>query len=1126
MTRACTLLCSVLTLSLFAFGELTDIGQTRTGLYRGRKVAYQVINGKNIYEGDIVLEQVDQPNPSGVGNNGIGIIYPANFWPKVGNVFQVPYTITSGDQKVVDSINSFNSIFSGFMQWVPRTSEPDYVDFNLDVNDHSRVCNSSVGRVGGKQTIGGSIDCANQLHEMGHAVGLFHEQSRSDRNTFVNVLHPNIVKTLAINFDQIQDNGQDVGLYDYASIMHYGATTFSKNGQPTLGSIPAGIPLVSAYPGYSAGDIDTVKRIYGGAPTAVTVTSNPVGLQLTVDGSPITTPQTFNWALNSTHTLTAPTTVQTLNTTPYIYARWNDSTAASHTITVTPGIGLVAQPVTSPAVTMYSADFSMLVPFSATVSPANSGTVTATPPAQSFPGGTGVYYTARQQVTLQATPNGGQNFYGFYNSPFWLPYSLSVNPKIFNAPDDGNGISMQVLFTSSPIYTFGTNLSDVGAGVLVDGGFWYAPIKFSPAYDSGFTAGSPHTIGTFDPQEPFVTTIRYPFQNWSDGGALNHGIILPGASTTYTANFGAQYQLFDFANQPCAATVNVTPTSIDGFYDSGTLLTFTETPQTGWTFTGWQHDLSGTQRPITLTARDEMYVTADYNTASTPISVSSLSPASAVAGGAGFTLTINGAGFTSNSVVFLNNTFRTSTFVNSGKLTVPVSVADIATPGGFQVFVENFPTGASCAAYSTKSFLVLNGTGTSVSVAPASLTFGNQAAGSTSASQTVTLTNTGSSPLTIGAITASGNFVANSNCPGSLNAGSNCTIGVKFAPGALGAMTGALTINDSAGSSPQLVTLAGSGVAPLTFKPAALNLGTVAVGNHAAKSVTLTNNETTSLNLSFATGGNFTVTGGTCGATLAGGAKCTVAVTFQPTSAGAVAGGLTISDNSGLGAQIVALSGTGTGGPTAPLKFSPTRVSFKATGVGATNTSKPVTVTNSSASAVTINSLSASGNFAVAGSGTTPCGGPLAAGAKCTLTVTFTPSFPGTIKGGAVVATSGPGSPQILSLNGKAVVPVTLAPASLTFAAQAVGTTSAPQTVTLTNSSGATLTISSIVASGDYAAIAGGSAPCGSTVAAGGKCTFNVTFTPNASGTISGAATVIHNAPLGPAVIKLTGTGQ
>ena len=101
MTRACALLCSVLTLSLLASAGQTEVGQPHTGVYRGRKVVYQVINGKNIFEGDIILEQIEQPNPSGNGTNGIGIIYPSNLWPKVASVFQVPYTITSGDQKVV-----------------------------------------------------------------------------------------------------------------------------------------------------------------------------------------------------------------------------------------------------------------------------------------------------------------------------------------------------------------------------------------------------------------------------------------------------------------------------------------------------------------------------------------------------------------------------------------------------------------------------------------------------------------------------------------------------------------------------------------------------------------------------------------------------------------------------------------------------------------------------------------------------------------------------------------------------------------------------------------------------------------------------------------------------------------
>lgn len=138
--------------------------------------------------------------------------------------------------------------------------------------------------------------------------------------------------------------------------------------------------------------------------------------------------------------------------------------------------------------------------------------------------------------------------------------------------------------------------------------------------------------------------------------------------------------------------------------------------------------------------------------------------------------------------------------------------------------------------------------------------------------------------------------------------------------------------------------------------------------------------------------------------------------------------------------------------------------------------------------------------------------------------MTFTPSNTGAIKGAVAITTSGAGSPQIVGLSGTGAIPVTLAPASLTFAAQAVGTTSAPQTVTLTNNSGATLTISNLVASGDYTAAPSGATPCGATAAA--TCTFSVTFSPNVKGAISGAATVSESAPLSPAVVKLSGTGN
>src|SRR5260370_38929748 len=93
--------------------------------------------------------------------------------------------------------------------------------------------------------------------------------------------------------------------------MHYGAWGFTKNGAPTLESIPAGMPL-SNNVGYSAADIDAIKRLYGAVPTAVTVTTNPPGLEAVVAGATITTPPTFSWGLNSSHTLSVPSKPPTL----------------------------------------------------------------------------------------------------------------------------------------------------------------------------------------------------------------------------------------------------------------------------------------------------------------------------------------------------------------------------------------------------------------------------------------------------------------------------------------------------------------------------------------------------------------------------------------------------------------------------------------------------------------------------------------------------------------------------------------------------------------------------------------------------------------------------------------------
>jgi Astacin (Peptidase family M12A)/Abnormal spindle-like microcephaly-assoc'd, ASPM-SPD-2-Hydin len=1114
--------------------------QIRTGIFRGMRVTYTWVpnegsngGGKAVFQGDIVLDHVESiPGPQ---SESLGVAYSQYLWPKVGTVYQVPYTIdpSSGDVTNLNTaISQFNSNFSGVIQFVPYTNQTDYVSFLFDTSNTSGVCEAYEGRVGGEQTVGGSASCtvATILHEMGHTVGVWHEQSRPDRNTYINVNYGAVIKASRSFFDQFLDNDQELTLYDYASVMQYPAYSFSRNGEPCIESIPAGIPLSNST-GYSAADIDGIDRLYGAIPTAVTVTSNPPGLEVIVDGATITTPQVYSWPLNSTHTLSVSSSGQTLNDINYVYGRWNDSTSQTHTITVTPGNNMVTEPATSPAVTVYSANFIQLVPYTNTVSPPGSGTVATSPNPQSYGGLSGLYYTIRQPVTLTATPGSGQNFYNFINSPYWLPGGNAANPKTFNVMDDGTPINLTTYFTSSPVYTVTTNPVESNFYLFVDssGTYWNAPVNFALPYDSSWTPSSAHTLSTYSPQYPWSSNTRFDFLSWSDGGAETDTITLPSSgSATYTANLQPQYYVTDYVNESCAGSVGVSPSSPtgDGFYPTGDTLTFTETPSAGWTFTEWLYDLSGSASQQNLTVSDEVLVVADYSTTSTPLQLTSISPPTATAGSAGFTLTINGAGFTTSTAAYIGGSYRAATYVSPTQITVPILASDIGSAGAFQVAVGNFPSGASCAAYVPTTFYVLLSSGGTASVNEKTLAFGNLAVGTTSGSKTVTLTNDGTGPLSIGTIATSGDFSQTNDCATFLAAKSSCTVDVTFNPSDVATITGALTFTDSASTSPQLVKLTGSGISPLTFSPTSLTMPSTAVGSTSSASVTVTNKQSTAITLNPVASGDYSVTGGTCTSSLAAGVNCTITVTFAPQYKGTIKGSLAVNTNGAFSPITVGLSGAATGGTTPALTISPTSLTFTATGVGATSAAKTVTVTNKSSATVTIDSITASENFSAVGSGTTPCGGALAKSAKCTFSVTFTPTDTGSVKGSIAITDSGTGSPQIVGLSGTGVIPVALSPTSLTFASQSVGTTSAPQTVTLTNNSGSTVTISSLVASGDFTAMPSGALPCGETVAPASTCTFTVTFTPNVSGSISGAATVSESAPLSPAIIKLTGTGK
>jgi hypothetical protein len=110
-----------------------------------------------------------------------------------------------------------------------------------------------------------------------------------------------------------------------------------------------------------------------------------------------------------------------------------------------------------------------------------------------------------------------------------------------------------------------------------------------------------------------------------------------------------------------------------------------------------------------LTANDETLVFANFNIVDTPLTLAGLSPSSANTGGAAFTLTLTGTGFSPDSLVVANGTYRTVNYVNAEELQVPITSADIATPGTFEVYVENYPQGQNwdgCAVFGYQTFIV------------------------------------------------------------------------------------------------------------------------------------------------------------------------------------------------------------------------------------------------------------------------------------------------------------------------------------------------------------------------------------------------------------------------------------
>jgi FtsP/CotA-like multicopper oxidase with cupredoxin domain len=302
-----------------------------------------------------------------------------------------------------------------------------------------------------------------------------------------------------------------------------------------------------------------------------------------------------------------------------------------------------------------------------------------------------------------------------------------------------------------------------------------------------------------------------------------------------------------------------------------------------------------------------------------------------------------------------------------------------------------------------------------------------------------------------------------------------------------------------------------------------------------AQTVTLTNTgpgtlAITGITLTGVNPGDFAQTNN-CGTSLAGGAICTISVTFRPTAVNGRAATLTIASSNPT-ALSVALTGTGTAPVISP---SSNAFLFGSIPVSTTSAVQTLALTNTGSAPLTINNVGLTGGNAGDFAQTNvncPIGGQgLAAGATCTVNLTFKPTAMGNRSTVLAISSSDPVTPLLnISLSGFGTQSIaTLAPAALSFPLQLVSTTSAVQTVTLSNPGNVDFVITSIGISGANAGDFTLNYNCpigGAGLLNGASCSINLTFTPTAAGARSATVNIVTNANVNPnPTVGLSGKG-
>ncbi len=444
-------------------------------------------------------------------------------------------------------------------------------------------------------------------------------------------------------------------------------------------------------------------------------------------------------------------------------------------------------------------------------------------------------------------------------------------------------------------------------------------------------------------------------------------------------------------------------------------------------------------------------------------------------------------------------------------------------------------------AANSPNSVALSGTGIapSANLSASSITFSSQNVGTTSAAKSLTITNSGDADLVISSAVLGGAhagdfaLVSPPSFPKTVTrGGGTLTLNLTFTPSAVGARSAALTLTDNANGSPRSVTLAGNGTAPVfsSSSPSVTFGGQPVSTTSSPTVVTITNvgdGEMLVSNVALAGlhASDFAFTASAPPIALPPGASTTVSITFAPTAEGQRSASLVITDSAAGNPHSIPLSGTGT----APaFGISPTILAFGNQLVGTTTTARQITITNNGTAQLVISAIDLAGSnppdFGFS-AGTLPLS--ITTGASVTIDVTFTPSVTGNRSASLRISDNAAGSPHSVPLSGTGVAPaITAAPDPVNFGSQLVNTSSAAQTLTITNTGTADLVVSGLSLGGANAgdfSISPASLPV--TIAPGAATQISVAFQPLAAGARTASLLIASNAAGSPKSVALSGTG-